>query len=485
MHPERLIALFRPRTAVLAAALCASFVPSVPAWADDSAAITRIERNLASRVMLKGAPGASLADEMKRLNVPGVSVAVIRGGKLAWARAYGVAYAGGPAVTPETLFQAASVSKPVTALAAMRMVEGGKLALDADINNFLTSWKLPAGPEGAKASLRQLLSHTAGTSVSGFPGYAAGAPLPTVLQILGGQAPANNKPVRIEAAPGAAWNYSGGGYTVVQQAMADTAGKPFDVLLAESVLKPLGMRDSTFAQPLPAAMKARAAQPHDGKGQPYPGGAYTHPEMAAAGLWTTPSDVARFALAVQDIQAGRLKGVLSAELARTMLTPIQRNYGLGFGIEGQAPRQAFGHTGANKGFRSSMLASFDGDNGVIVMTNGDNGGQLAASLERAVAIEYGWPVRQPKVREAVALSPEVRKTYVGRYESPVLGGFEIAERDGTLALSMKGGPFDTLHAESDKVLFMLERDAELRFEDANGGRIVGGPLNAPYKRVSL
>jgi CubicO group peptidase (beta-lactamase class C family) len=307
-----------------ALALTALFL-AVPALANEDAAIARIEAKLPPRIAIQGAPqeARSLADEMRRLKVPGVSVAVIRGGKLAWARGYGVTHAGGPAVTPQTLFQAASLSKSVTGLAVMRMVEAGKLDLDADVNTMLGSWKLPPGPGAGKVSVRQLLSHTGGTTVSGFPGYAAGTPVPSVTQVLDGVAPANTAPVRVQTAPGSAWAYSGGGYTVVQLAMTERSGKPFPALLDEIVLKPLGMRDSSFVHPLPASLAPRAGQPHERSGQAYAGGPFLHPELAAAGLWTTPSDMARFAIAVQDALAGRAKGFLSAPMARPMLEPVQ------------------------------------------------------------------------------------------------------------------------------------------------------------------
>ncbi|QNB01167.1 beta-lactamase family protein [Massilia sp. Se16.2.3] len=237
---------------------------AAPASAGTNGDIARIENGLRPVVALAGAPVVTktLAEEMQRLHVPGVSVAVIRDGKIAWAKGFGVAYANGPAVTPKTLFQAASISKPVTALATLRMVESGELSLDADINTLLKDWKLPAADgSNATVTVRQLLSHTAGTSVSGFPGYAAGKPVPTLRQVLDGTAPANTKPVRVDSAPGADFRYSGGGYTVLQQALIDRSGRPFDALLQDSVLKPVGMGDSRFAQPLPAGRPARARRP--------------------------------------------------------------------------------------------------------------------------------------------------------------------------------------------------------------------------------
>ncbi len=240
-----------PRFLLLVAALATLSSPLAHA---DDAAIARIEAGLRPPIALSNVPvkTETLQDAMARLNVPGVSVAVIKAGKIAWSRGYGVAWVGGPAITPRTLFQAASISKPVAAMAALRMVEQGQLDLDADINTSLTSWKLPEGK--GKPSVRQLLSHTGGMTVSGFPGYAAGKSVPTLVQVLDGAWAANTKAIKVDTAPGSAMRYSGGGYTVLQQAMIDRSGKPFDVLLRESVLRPLGMSESSFSQPLPAAL---------------------------------------------------------------------------------------------------------------------------------------------------------------------------------------------------------------------------------------
>jgi CubicO group peptidase (beta-lactamase class C family) len=475
-----------PVLAVLTATLLAC--ASAPAYADDADAIRRIEQGLRPAVALEGkpVPATPLLEEMRRLHVPGVSIAVIRDGKIAWARGYGVAAKDGPAVTPETLFQAASISKPVTALAALRMVEAKQLSLDADINSALTSWKLPPGPGGTHATLRQLLSHTAGTTVHGFPGYAHDAAVPNLVQVLDGAAPANTKPVRIENAPGRAWNYSGGGYTIVQQAMIDRSGKPFAELLAETVLAPLGMKDSSFAQPLPAALAPRAAMPHDGKGEPYPGGAYTYPELAAAGLWTTPSDLARFVLGVQRNADDKGQALLSPAMMRTMLQSVKNGYALGFGIEGKGPALSFGHGGSNMGYQDALFAYIGHGDGVVVMTNGDGGNDLAQGILRATAFEYHWPSNQTTIRKAVALSPARRKALIGKYEIQGLGSFEILEQDGQLMISLREGAQEPLYAASPTLLFLLSREIELRMakDGSPAGRLVSGSFDVQFKRVS-
>lgn len=360
--------------------------------------IANIERGLLpTRSLAASASGAvTLADEMRRLHVPGVSVAVIHDGKIAWAKGYGVTRAGGNTpITPATQFQAASISKSVTAVAAMRMVQDGVLELDRPANDYLVSWKLPAPSDSGIVTVRQLLSHTAGVTVSGFPGYAAGKPVPTLIQVLNGVPPAVTDPVRVTSAPGTEWRYSGGGYTVVQQLMMDVDKKPFAALMDERVMRPMQMRDSGFIQPASAAMLGRAAIPHDSSGIAYAGGPWTYPELSAAGLWSTPTDLAKLLIGLQGAAAGKTAPFLTAPMATTMFTVVRNGYALGFKMEAARSLISFGHGGHNRGYQSSMLAYLDSGEGVVVMTNGDAGDELAESLIRAVATEYGWPPYHP------------------------------------------------------------------------------------------
>jgi CubicO group peptidase (beta-lactamase class C family) len=356
--------------------------------------IANIERGLLpTRSLAASASGAvTLAEEMRRLHVPGVSVAVIHDGKIAWAKAYGVTQAGGNTpITPATLFQAASISKSVTAIAAMRMVQDGVLELERPANDYLVSWKLPAPSDSGIVTVRQLLSHTAGVTVSGFPGYAAGKPVPTLIQVLNGVPPAVTEPVRVTSAPGTEWRYSGGGYTVIQQLMMDVDKKPFAALMDERVLRPMRMHDSGFLQPASAVMLGRAAMPHDSAGIAYAGGPWTYPELSAAGLWSTPTDLAKLLIGLQGAAAGKTAPFLTASMAKTMFTVVRNGYALGFKMEAARSLISFGHGGHNHGYQSSMLAYLDSGEGVVVMTNGDGGDELAESLIRAVATEYGWP----------------------------------------------------------------------------------------------
>jgi CubicO group peptidase (beta-lactamase class C family) len=284
-------------------------------------------------------------------------LAIIQGGRIVEARAYGVTDSGGgKTVDTTTLFQAGSISKSVSALGALHLVEQHKLDLDSDVNATLKTWKVPPNQftSTKPVTLRELLSHTAGLTVHGFPGYAIDAPKPTLVQVLDSSGPANTAPIRVDAEPGSRWNYSGGGYTVMQQMMLDVTGKTFPEFMRETVLAPLGMVRSTFEQPPAPARAALTAAGHYPDGSEVKGRWHVYPEMAAAGLWTTPSDLARFAIEVQRAYAGRSSKVISQAMAKQMLTDQKDMDGLGVFLQGAAPGMRFNHNGRDEGFDAMM-----------------------------------------------------------------------------------------------------------------------------------
>jgi CubicO group peptidase (beta-lactamase class C family) len=376
---------------ILLAAAVAGLAALAPAQNDLAARIKRVENGLAPVKAAPDAAGANLRDRMDALKVPGASIAVINDFKVEWARGYGVLDAETKEpVSVSTLFQAASISKPVTAMAALKLVQDRRLDLDADVNSVLASWKLPGNEFTAKTkvTLRRLLSHTGGLTVHGFPGYAVPGPVPTLLMVLDGVAPANTPPIRVDMEPGRAFRYSGGGYAIVQQMMLDVEGKAFPELMRDLVLSPVGMYDSTFEQPLPADRLKGAAAGHGTGGALVPGKRHTYPEMAAAGLWTTPTDLAAFAIEIQNSVLGRSNKVLSRAMVEKMLTPVLQNYGLGLGIDPVGGY--FQHDGGNAGFTCVLYAGQRSGKGVVVMANSDNGGPLFGEILRSVAREYAW-----------------------------------------------------------------------------------------------
>jgi CubicO group peptidase (beta-lactamase class C family) len=330
-------------------------------------------------------------ERMAGRKVPGLGIALINNFRVEWARGYGLIQSGKTEpVTPQTRFQAASVSKPVTALAALRMVQEGKLKLDQPLNEKLLAWKVPENEFTRRKAptLRMVLDHSAGFSVHGFGGYGAGGKLPSIIQILNGEPPANSAAIRVEFLPGSKFQYSGGGYTVLQKMMQDVARTPFPKVMQDLLLDPLAMKESTFQQPLPQGIEAAVAHK---LGIALPGRRNVYPEMAAAGLWTTPADLARFVIAIQKAKRGDKDAILAPELAGEMLRPQIGGMGLGVILGGQGKSASFAHNGSNAGFECSFIGFAETGQGAVLMTNAQGGQALIDDLIESLRAENGWP----------------------------------------------------------------------------------------------
>jgi CubicO group peptidase (beta-lactamase class C family) len=357
--------------------------------------IERVENNFPAISMGENEPPLriNLQKLMEIYRVPGMSVAVIDNFKIVWAKGYGVTEAGSATpVTTETLFQAGSISKPVAATGALYLVEHGKLSLDEDVNRKLVSWKVPENEftREQKVTLRRLMSHSAGLTVHGFPGYAVDEPVPTLIQIFNGEKPANTAAIRVDILPGTKSVYSGGGIIIEQQLVMDVTGEPFPKFMRETVLDKIGMRESTYEQPLPPARAVLAASGTHADGKVVRGKWHVYPEMAAAGLWTTPSDLARFAIEIALSKQGKANHVLSETMTQQMLTPQIENVGLGFFLGGKNNPSQFGHNGADEGFQAVLTMYSDSGRGVVVMANSDNGVAVGNYFIKSVAREYAW-----------------------------------------------------------------------------------------------
>jgi len=359
----------------------------------------------------------TLAERMEHYGVPGVSIAVINDYQLDWAKGYGVLEAGGDErVTPDSLFNAGSIAKPVSAAAALALVERGLLDLDQDVNDKLVSWQVPDNEYTTeeKVTLRRLLSHSAGLA-DGFPMRSSSdpefewwtasegeAPDVTIQQLLEAQPPTDDgSPTRVTQVPGTAYQYSNFGYGVVQLLMTDVTHQPFSELVQETVLGPVGMPSSTFEQPLPEELRDRATTEHYVNGQPFEGKRHHYPILAPAGLWTTPSDLARFAVEIMRARAGESDLLLSQEMAGEMLTPqvevresfLSDSYGLGFDLAGEGQEFRFMHTGGTWGSTCMLWVHPETGQGAVIMTNSASGeGAIRFEILLSIAAEYGWPL---------------------------------------------------------------------------------------------
>jgi CubicO group peptidase (beta-lactamase class C family) len=429
------------------------------------------------RQRTKRRPAETIAERMRRLEVPGASVAVINDGQIEWARGYGVRDAErGGAVDTGTLFQAGSISKPTAVLGALVLVERGLLDLDADINDYLTSWKVP-GTAGwqPRVTPRQLMSHTAGLTVHGFPGYRRGNDVPTLPQLLNGEGPANTPPVYVDILPGTQFRYSGGGTTVLQLAMQEITGRPVAEFLREAVLEPLGMSNSTFEQPLPERLWRQAAVGHRSGSAVVSGGWHVYPEQAAAGLWTTASDLARMAIAVQRMLAGEPGGILLQATVREMLTPVVDRssdaVGLGFFLDQTGESKRFGHSGSDEGFISLLTAYCEVGRGAAVMTNSDSGWILAQEVLQAVAEVYEWPDYPAPTPEAMPPTPEFFAGFAGRYRVRHDVELEVSTDGQQLFIAAPDQPPVALVQSGDRDFFAEILDTRVSFEAGQDGEI--------------
>lgn len=428
--------------------------------------IHRFESNVASFPAGEGqaAVQLDLPTLMQQFRIPGLSIAVIDNFQIVWAKAYGVVELGSTTpVTTETMFQAASISKAVTALGTLHLVEQGKLSLDEDVNKELVSWKVPENEftREQKVTLRRIMSHSAGTTVHGFPGYATDAPIPTLVQILNGDKPANTMPVVVDVVPGTLFRYSGGGVTIEQQLVMDVTGVPFPRFMRETVLDKIGMDHSTYEQPLPPAKTQFAATGTNQNGVAVAGKWHLYPEMAAAGLWTTPTDLAKCAIEVALSKHGKANRVLSEKMTREMLTPQIEHMGLGFFLDKDNP-DAFLHTGGNEGFESELLMLADSGQGVAIMANSQTLYLVEDYLIESVAREYRWkyvPPKHPAETVLMVLANEKDpKTVIRGYQSlreNHASEYDFSEND------LNGYGYTLLHAKKiDDALEVFKLNAK-------------------------
>ncbi len=383
----------------------------------------------------------NIHSRMAHYNVPGVSIAILKDGALAWAKGYGTANSEtGTIVDEHTLFQAGSISKPLAALAALKLWEEGKVDLDADVNQYMKGWKVPSNKyTGAeKVTLRRLLTHTAGTTVHGFPGYAQDEAFPTDIEVLKGKG--NTDKITVDTIPGSRWRYSGGGYTIMEKVVEDVSGMSFETYMGKEILHPMGLLNSTYQQPLKGKWTENASAAYDSKGEIIEGLWHNYPEQAAAGLWTTPTDLITYCKEIQEILAGKENGLLKKETIQSMLTKHQNDWGLGPALQWEGDSLVFRHGGKNAGFSNTMVAFARHGDGAVVMTNADNGTRLMGEILLAISNTYTWGISNQDEIEQADIDPSTLKPFTGRYKYiekvPDIGDYfiEIKLQDGKILI---------------------------------------------------
>ncbi len=426
--------------------------------------IKEVEQNLASWVQIENSPKWTLKERMKVYKANGISIAVIKDYKIEWARGYGWANSAEQRhVNASTLFQAASVSKSINAVGVLKLVQQRKLNMYEDINQYLKTWKFPYDSlsKGKKITIANLLSHTAGLTVHGFPGYTKGDTIPTLTQILNGKRPANTAAVRSEFEPSLKYQYSGGGITISQLIVEDITHEPYDVYMWNNVLKPLGMTNSFFTQP-PANKKNKNVATAYNDGKEVKGKYNIYPEQGAAGLWTTPTDLAKYIIETQLSLQGKSNKVLSREMTKLRLTPyIDSSSALGVFIVKKNDEIYFNHGGQNEGFVSQTFGSIQNGNGVVVMTN--TVGDIRDEIVNSVARVYNWKdFYTPKIKKLIIPGKNILERYIGKYKI-MADTYTITKENDNLVFN-DGSNKLKMYFTSEVDFFIQElTEAELKF----------------------
>lgn len=440
----------------------------------ESTDIIAVENGLLMAIQIRDKPLTkyNILERMAHYNVPGVSIGIVQDGKLKWAKGYGIANTRDlRKVDVNTLFQAGSISKPMAALAALKLVEEGVIDLDSDVNDYLKDWKVPQNKytENQKVTLRRLLTHTAGMTVHGFPGYQQTDFFPSLLEVLNGEG--NTPEITVDTIPGSIWRYSGGGYTVMQKIVEDMSGLPFEKYMQQQILEPLGMDNSTFEQPLLSAYRKNASAAYDYQGNMISGLWHNYPEKAVAGLWTTPADLSKYCIEIQEILSGKSSDILNRDTVLKMLTKDKNDWGLGPSLKWEGDSLIFQHGGKNAGFTNTMIAFAYRGNAAIIMTNADNGGKLIGETLRSISNYYHWGIADYRVVERKDLSSGQLNNLVGHYKymEQVAGiGDYIVEisrdADQLIVIDANNGERDEVIPMEEAKFIDLEDGDEMTFQ---------------------
>jgi len=448
--------------------------------------IKKVENSLAEWYQTQAKERWTLAERMKLFHVNGLCIAVIHDHTMEWVRGYGLADTSEKRpVTGKTLFQAASVSKSFNAIGVLKLVQDKKLDLSRDINDYLITWKFPydSVSHNKLITTAALLSHTAGLTIHGFPGYAAGDTIPTLTQILDGRRPANTEAIRSMTVPGAKVIYSGGGVTISQMIIMDITRMPYDEYMQKNVLDPLGMKSSSFTQPPDKSKGSLLATGYKGDGKEVKGKYHIYPEQAAAGLWTNPADLCKYIIGTQLSYNGESSKVLTPEMTKLRLTPVLEDAALGVFIWKKGDLKYFSHNGGNEGFTCQYIGCLDNGEGVVIMTNSDNGAILE-EIVNSVATVYGWKdYYQPVIKNVVEVSESVIEKYVGKYEAEgVKVNFKMSGKE--LFADPGNDQLWKVNFTSDSDFFLKEYRADFRFQTDAHGKVKGFTANGmPVKKV--
>jgi CubicO group peptidase (beta-lactamase class C family) len=440
--------------------------------------IKAVDNGLLRTVVFKGEDPErmNISERMAFYRVPGVSIAVVDKYAIEWAQGYGVERVGTDLpITPDLLFQAASISQSLAAWGLLCFAEQGKINLDEDVNTYLQSWTIPASSIllETPATPRHLMSHCAGLLPLKIAGFPFGKSMPTVLDVLQGHIPSDSPGVYVYKKPGTEVEYSELGYAILHQLFEETEGKPFHQTLTETVLQPLGMNQSTFEIPLPDIMRTTAVVGHNRQGEPVEEGWFYYPVAAASGLWSTPSDLSLFAIDVMKTAIGKSRTIVSPETARTMLTPQIGNQGLGFEVFDTGENLYFFQRGSTEGYECCMVAYPSRGQGAVIMANSDNGAYLIDEILRSISDAYKWPHFIPEIKTYYRLDPSVYTQYVGTYEVRSDYILNVTYEDFYLVIQPTGQAPTRFFVESQSTFFSVDPYIQIQFLKDTAGSVKG------------
>ena len=380
----------------------------------------QLENGIRGQVKFLGVPEnlSSITRKMTEYNIPALSLAVLRQGEIAWAELYRNAdFSETQKLDCSAIFQAASLSKPVTFMAALRMQAAGDIDLDDNIQKYLKDFVLPLGKQTAEnpVTLRNIFSHTSGITPGGYQGYAKDLPMPSDLDVLKGSEGVNSPAIEVVTTPNETLGYSGGGYTLAELALQNIYNDEFSSIMKKWILEPAGMKHSEFTQPLPASKWDQAARGHTPSGEVVEGGWRNHPEQAAAGLWSNAVDMAQFLIEIYRAYQGQSSIFSQADII-SILGDERDGHVYGFLVNRSGDDISLTHYGGNAGYRTGMTISLKSGNGLVYLINSDNGGALGNELLLSASQVYNWEHFKQTIAEREHVSPEVLKGLSGQYK---------------------------------------------------------------------
>ncbi|MFT4600375.1 MAG: CubicO group peptidase (beta-lactamase class C family) [Arenicella sp.] len=470
--------------------IATSLFASLYSYSQHKKDISWVENNITSKVHIEGErpTNYSILQKMEEYSVPGISIAIAKDGKLVYAKGFGIANSKtGSSVDSNTLFQAASISKPLAALSILKLVEKGKIDLDVDVNTYLKAWKIPENKHtiDEKVTLRRILNHTAGITVHGFPGYKPTDVFPSTIDVLKGKG--NTPVITVDTIPGSIWRYSGGGYTIIQQIVKDVSGFELDEYMEKYIFLEIGMIESSFEQPIDESKSKIVSGAYDEKGKLYKGVWHNYPEIAAAGLWTTPSDLIKYCIHIQNIFNRNKEGVLTQETVTEMLTPHKNNWGLGPSLTNDGDSLRFGHGGKNAGFTNNMTAFVHKGDAIVVMTNGDNGRSIIDDVFRAVSTFYAWNIANYVTVNPISIDKKELVKFTGKYSYPENGKrvfLNVKLKNGQLVMKDPAVPDPILlTCLSPSEFIDLDRGITIDFRTNEDGKVIDFLWNKKWVNI--